>query len=82
MNEIPVEVFDYYGVQLPTLEDGDVALEAVVLMKMMTKDGHHIYREFKSPTLHPMEALGMATSFTDTMRDKLMSKVRRVDPNS
>lgn len=65
--------FDYYGVPLPKFDDGSLPLGCVVTMKVMDKDGHIGYREFKSPDIHAVEALGMLDTFSDTMRQHIMN---------
>ena len=63
---------EYAGLQLPDPAPEDVVLGAVVMIKLIDKDGGIKYREHKSPDLHPIEALGMATTFTDTLRAMIM----------
>lgn len=67
---------NYAGVDLPVPEEGEVALGAVVLMKVLTVEGHVQYREFNSKELHPVEALGMADTFADSCRIRLNKAAR------
>lgn len=57
------------------LGEGWIPLDWVILVKCITPDGSVRYREMLSKTLHPVEALGMATTFEDTMRTRLMSNI-------
>lgn len=70
----------YGGIDLPDPPKGEIALEAVVLIRCMGEDGSLKYREWKSNTLHPVEALGMVTTFSDTLRHMLMANVRPTPP--
>ena len=76
MSEKKPQQVVYAGIQLPEPEEGEMALAAVVLLKLIDAHGAIRYREFRSAELHPMEALGMATSFTDTCRSHLMRGAR------
>lgn len=49
------------------LPEQDVVLGTVVLTKVMLPNGEIKYREMTSETLHPIEILGMVTSFTQTL---------------
>lgn len=69
---------NYAGIELPGMADDEIAISAVVLLKVIRPDGRLSYREFKSPDLHLMEALGMATTYTDTCRQLLMKGARPV----
>lgn len=59
------------------LPEGAVALEGLLLVKFITVDGKVRYAEMATPTLHPVEALGMVTTATDTLRETLMKGVAR-----
>jgi len=67
---------NYAGLTLPDVEEGEVPVAAVVLLKVITAEGTVSYRECKSADLHYMEALGMATTFTDTCRQSLLRSSR------
>lgn len=67
---------NYYGVQLPELKEGELCMDALVMLKILDAEGATKYREFKSATLHPIEALGMSTTLGDTLRNGLMGSVR------
>lgn len=74
-------MINYGGIDLPDPEDtGEIVLEACVLMKVIDKNGGVKYREWKSARLHPIEALGMITTFSDTLRQLIMSGVRPAGP--
>ncbi len=62
----------YQGLDLPDERDDEVALEAIVLLKVLTKDGVIHYREYKTASLHAIEALGMATTLRDTLATYIM----------
>lgn len=67
------EYYDYYGVPLPMLADGEMALGAVICLKQMDHDGSIVYREYLSPGLHAVEGLGMLETHCDTLRYLLMA---------
>lgn len=67
---------DYYGVTLPDPPEGEMVLGAVVLLKVMKPSGEICYRECPSDQIHEVEMLGMASTFCDTMRSRLMGNVR------
>jgi hypothetical protein len=54
------------------LPEGSVALEGLLLCKYITPEGVIRYAEMATPSLHPVEALGMVTTAEDTLRAKLM----------
>jgi hypothetical protein len=62
---------DFLGIEFTDLPDGATALEVVVLVKVIDADGHVGLVERSSKGLTLWEALGMATTFADTMRDQL-----------
>ena len=64
------------GVELPAEVEGEVAIDLVVLLKVLNAEGEIVFREIKSPTLHPVEALGMGTTFCDSMRSLLTKRAR------
>jgi hypothetical protein len=74
-NEESTNIF--LGLRLPSIPEGTVVVEAVMLLKVLRADGTVGYHEWKSATLHPMEALGMIESCSDTMRNQLMQSARR-----
>lgn len=51
-------------------------MEVVVLIKMLDGEGQVRYREFKTNTLHSIEALGMVTTMADTLRASIMGNAR------
>jgi hypothetical protein len=61
-----------YGVEMPEMDDKFIPLDMIIVIKGMTEEGNIIYREMASPGLAPMERLGMATSYADTIRSILM----------
>lgn len=54
------------------LGEGWTPLEFVVLAKCLDPEGSVRYREMTSQSLHPVEALGMLETMSDTIRHKLM----------
>ncbi len=62
---------DVFGVPMPDLPTGAQPLEAVVLVKVLTDDGHICLCERASAGLTAWEALGMATTYADTLRHQL-----------
>lgn len=71
---------NYFGIDLPDVAEGEVPLDAVVLLKVMAADGRICYREWKSTNLHPIEALGMTETFRDTLKMAIMSGSRPTPP--
>lgn len=63
---------DYCGMNLPEPEPGEMALGAVVLMKVMKSDGTIKYREMTTDALHAIEMLGMTETFRDTLKQAIM----------
>lgn len=63
------------------LGKGWVPLDYLVMVKCLTPTGELRYREMASPTLHPVEALGMLTTMADTMRARLMHSSRPMTTN-
>jgi hypothetical protein len=61
-----------------SLGSGWVPLEWIVLVKCLNPDGEIRYREMTSKNLQPVEALGMTTTFEDTLRTKIMMNARQV----
>lgn len=53
--------------------DGWTPLEAFLCIKYLDPAGNVRYKEIKTPTLHPIEALGMVTTAQDTLRGYIMS---------
>lgn len=62
------------GIAIPDPEPGWLYLEAVVLIKCLDDDGDIRYREIKSNGLTAVEALGMATTYSDSMRHQIMRR--------
>lgn len=65
------------GIEIPEPEEGWLYLDAVVLIKCLDPDGSVRYKECKSEKLHPVEALGMVETYSDTLRHVLMRRVLR-----
>jgi len=53
-----------------------IPLEGVLLVKYISEDGLIHYAEMCTPTLHPIEALGMVKTAEDTLRSRLMRGTR------
>jgi hypothetical protein len=68
---------DVYGVPIPDLPDGYIALDALVLVKAITPDGDIRYLESRSQALTPVEALGMLVTGGDTFRANLIAGTRQ-----
>ena len=66
----------YAGVKLPDLAEGELAMDAIVLVKILDAEGQVRYREYKSATLHSVEALGMVATMEDTLRSGIMGGAR------
>ena len=71
---------DYNGVRLPEPAEGEIALGAIVLMKVMRADGEITYRELTSDNLHPIEMLGMIETARDTLKAVCMGRLRSARP--
>lgn len=67
---------NFNGVELPDADVKEISLGVVVLAKVMNAEGEIRYREWISPALHPIEALGMTTTFEDTLRAVIMHGTR------
>lgn len=67
----------YNGVDLPDPQEGEMALGAVVLLKLMNANGKIMYRECTSDSLHCVEMLGMVETFRDTLKQTIMGTIRR-----
>lgn len=66
-----------YGLSFPELDAREyMPLEAVVLIKGMSKDGKIRYKEIVTPGIGMMECYGMAMSASDTFREILMKNVQ------
>lgn len=61
------------------LGSGWVPLDWIVLVKCLDPEGNIKYREMTSKSLQPVEALGMVSTFEDTLRTRIMMSVREVD---
>lgn len=62
-----------YGIPVPDLPDGALAVDIVLLCKWVDVDGKVKYSEMKSSSLHQIEALGMVTTAADTLRAMCMN---------
>jgi hypothetical protein len=65
------------GIEIPKPEEGWLYIDSIVLIKCLDPDGNIRYRECKSDGLHPVEALGMTETYSDTLRHILMRRVLR-----
>lgn len=65
----------YGNVHLPEPGEGEMVIEAIVLSKVIDKDGKTRYREWKSEDLHPIEALGMIETARDTVKSLCMGRL-------
>jgi hypothetical protein len=70
----------YNGVILPDLKEGEIALGAVVLTKIMKPNGEITYREHAGESLHAIEMLGMVETFRDTLKTTIMGSLRQAPP--
>ncbi len=62
-----------YGVEMPDMNDKNfMPLDMILVIKGLNEDGSITYREMASNGLAPMERLGMAVSYADTIRSVLM----------
>lgn len=69
----------YAGLELPEPAEGEFATDALILLKVITPTGVK-YREWKSPDLHPIEALGMVETCRDTLKKLCMEGSRPIAP--
>jgi hypothetical protein len=60
------------SLSVPDPDEGWIYLDAVLLIKCLDDNGNIRYREMKSPNLTSIEALGMATTYIDTLRANIM----------
>lgn len=60
-----------------TLGKGWVPLDFVISVKCLDPEGQVAYREIYTKTLHPIEALGMLETASDSMRARIMRGARR-----
>jgi len=60
------------------LGKGWLPIDFIVMVKCLDPKGRVRYREMMSPSLHPVEALGMLSTMGDTVRKKLMIDARNV----
>jgi hypothetical protein len=65
---------NFGSISVPDPEPGWLYLEAVVLIKCLDDEGSIRYREIKSTGLTPVEALGMASTYIDTLRHQIMKR--------
>jgi len=61
---------------LPEPPAGWVYVDAVTLIKCVDDAGKVRYRELMTESLTQVEALGMATTFIDTLRKNIMEGMR------
>jgi hypothetical protein len=61
-----------YGIPMPDLPDDFVPLECVCLIKCLNEDGNVEYAETRSVNLSRVEAVGMAITYSDGVRDDLI----------
>lgn len=66
-------MINYYGVNLPVMPEGQVALGAMVCIKVLNEDGVTVYKEYKSPELHSVEGLGMAHTLVNSLEKACMA---------
>lgn len=59
------------GMSIPEPDQGWVYLDAVLLIKCADESGRIRYRELRSKNLPAVEALGMALTYTDTLRKQI-----------
>lgn len=67
---------NYAGIELAEPREGELALGAVVLMKVIDAEGNLNYREWKSADLHWVEGLGMLDTARDTFKQVIMNGMR------
>ena len=60
-----------FGIEMTDLPKGAQPIECVVLVKVLTHDGSVALCERASSGLTTWEALGMVTTFADTLRSQL-----------
>lgn len=60
------------GMEIPEPPAGWVYIDAVVLIKCVDADGKTRYKEMRSTNLPAVEALGMVSTYTDTLRNQIM----------
>jgi len=75
-------VAELFGVEIGDLPEGSLAIAFVVMVKALDPDGDLVLYERKSDGLTTWEALGMATTFADTARSRLMGAYRPGDEES
>lgn len=62
-----------YGIEMPEFKDKNfLPLDLIIVVKGLCEDGTISYREMASSGLAPMERLGMAVSYADSVRSFLM----------
>lgn len=61
---------------IPDPPEGWAYVDAVTLLKCIDEKGNVRYRELMTETLPAVEALGMATTFIDTLRRTIMDGSR------
>lgn len=61
------------------LDDGDVAVAAVVICQAITPDGRTTYYVKYTPGLDDMTAVGMLDAALGTLRDEIQSRWRNDD---
>lgn len=63
-------------IDIPPPDENELYLEAVILIKSMLPNGRIVYKEYKSNSLTHVEALGMATTYCDSLRQHLTRNLR------
>lgn len=63
---------DLFGMGLPDLEDGEMAVSAVVLVKTMDEHGEMWLRHYLTDGLSKREALGTVVAYEDEVRYELL----------
>lgn len=66
----------FYGLEMPELPEGAIPIDMVMLFKWVDPEGKVKYSEMKSNNLHPVEALGMIVTASDTLRAMCMHPER------
>jgi hypothetical protein len=71
---------ELFGMSINEMPKGWVAIDAVLLIKGINESGQVRYVEMSTPQLSPIESLGMAVTFTDTMRTLIMRGINHTNP--
>ena len=70
---------EVFGIQIADIPSGAQPIEVVVLVKVLTTEGSVALIERASDGLTSWEALGMVTTFGDTLRSQLQGMYSRDD---